>query len=703
VIFGLSNAKHLDSLLRFMSGVFIPSFYQNSIWPDSIKNEFTLKLQRFMAHLNDTKWKSENKTVLYIPLEAVLTNVDIASKNKEMIQRLEMILIHWTRQIKELLSSQDALQLSEGSGPLEEIQFWSNRCDDLSGITLQLDKPGVKKVTALLQIFKFAFLNIKIFITLTRIEPISKRFKRNKLIKKRSNEGSLQAQSNLKFLKTMQNLCQDLANLNPSKIPEILPKILKKVRMIWVHSVFYNGKERITSLLRKLSNEVINRCTAAISLDNVFGGFVESSKKVLFECINCCESWKQIYNMVTSTHSKYSKHDWMLDQTGIFAQVDAFIQRCKDLVEVCDCQYHFSRAKDGVKIALPIFKGQRGGEILRGYLEIESIFEKNLKALIAVKKSILDVKAMSWLDDYSKLFINEINYIKRELSQKSAVLLPWYPKFAGQSLWIKLMKRRLERNMMLFDKAKYLPNVYIGDEIRTIYSQLCHSIDEFAMKNFYEWTSELSKDPYKLLDTPLLKRNVEKGLIDINYDESLLKSFREVHYWEKLSFEMPHYIYDASLRREAYRLQRENVYLVVREYNRIIALLSPEERGLFRERIMFLDRKILPGLTKITWSQAQTAEQFLQECRVNISRVQTQLDSYKVANMEIIDLCLKISELHFVKINQKRIYEDFEYQIDQTQHCKLVLSKMLAKHQEIVKIMLTTYEYFKNDGNEVCI
>ena len=27
------------------------------------------------------------------------------------------------------------------------------------------------------------------------------------------------------------------------------------------------------------------------------------------------------------------------------------------------------------------------------------------------------------------------------------------------------------------------------------------------------------KDPYKLLDIPLLKRNVEKGLIDINYTE----------------------------------------------------------------------------------------------------------------------------------------------------------------------------------------
>ena len=87
--YGSASGKHLDSMLRVMSGVFIPAFFRNSSWPDSIKNEFTSKMQRFMARLSDSKWKSEDKTVLYIPLEAVLTSVESASKNKEMIQRLE--------------------------------------------------------------------------------------------------------------------------------------------------------------------------------------------------------------------------------------------------------------------------------------------------------------------------------------------------------------------------------------------------------------------------------------------------------------------------------------------------------------------------------------------------------------------------------------------------------------------------------------
>ena len=33
-------------------------------------------------------------------------------------------------------------------------------------------------------------------------------------------------------------------------------------------------------------------------------------------------------------HSKLSNEQWVLDQSSIFAQVDAFVQRCKDLLEV---------------------------------------------------------------------------------------------------------------------------------------------------------------------------------------------------------------------------------------------------------------------------------------------------------------------------------------------------------------------------------
>ena len=72
------------------------------------------------------------------------------------------------------------------------------------------------------------------------------------------------------------------------------------------------------------------------------------------------------------------------------------------VLQVCECQIHFARMEEGKKTEMPNFGGQRGPEIIRGLHEIEAVFEKNLNILRDVKKTILDVKATSWHDDYNR-------------------------------------------------------------------------------------------------------------------------------------------------------------------------------------------------------------------------------------------------------------------------------------------------------------
>lgn len=109
-----------------------------------------------------------------------------------------------------------------------------------------------------------------------------------------------------------------------------------------------------------------------------------------------------IIQQTARLHHKFSPVGWVLDKSSIFAQIDAFIQRCKDLIEVCEAQIHFARREDGEKMEMPHFAGQKGPEIARGLMEIEAAFERNLSQLRSVKDTILDVKATSWHDDYNK-------------------------------------------------------------------------------------------------------------------------------------------------------------------------------------------------------------------------------------------------------------------------------------------------------------
>lgn len=95
---------------------------------------------------------------------------------------------------------------------------------------------------------------------------------------------------------------------------------------------------RMLYTILQVSSDIIKRCCSKISLDDVFDGFVERSRVALEESISCCHAWKDTYDHISRVHTKFSSEEWLLDESSIFAQIDAFIQRCKDLLEVVEGQ-----------------------------------------------------------------------------------------------------------------------------------------------------------------------------------------------------------------------------------------------------------------------------------------------------------------------------------------------------------------------------
>ncbi|XP_077326811.1 dynein axonemal heavy chain 2 [Lithobates pipiens] len=740
--FGSVRGPSIPALLRMMNGIYAPLLSGNTSWPESIRNNFSTNFHRFMSALTDTRYKSQGQTVLYIPIEAMNVEAETAIKDKELVHRLETIMVHWTRQIKELLSAQEAVEMGESTGPLEEIAFWRERCTDLSGISKQLDKLGVKHIHHILEMAKSSYVG-----------PFQK-------LSKQIQDGSVQAQSNLTFLSILQEPFAELMSLSLKNIPEKFPHLVNLVRIIWVNSPNYNTRERITSLFRKISNELIRLCSREISLDRIFDGYITSSRQVLNDCILCCTAWKEEYMIAKQVQQRFSHVEWVLDETSIFAQVDAFIQRCKDLLEVCLCQQQFGRWEDGQQTPLPCFPGQSGPQIISRLLEIEDTFQKNLLILKAVKKTILDVKNTTWHDNYNRfrasvkdlevmmqnlimtafetvrrveqgielldifhhlsareaikrtfdkktvqvyeLFKKELDLVNKELGRKIPTVPSHMSRSAGQAHWVQALRRRIDQPMQILTDCYFLPRVGVGEEVIHEYQQLTQKMDELVKKIFSEWSQLADRQAMKRLDIPLMVRSQEMlGMLDVNFDKTLLELFVEIHYWERLQFEIPHYLVDIYQRQEDLRNLRENVLLVVRAYNRIIAALSTEERSLFRERIRFLDKKIQPGLTKLHWSSKGASSAFINDCLLHASKIQQIVDNYKASDLNISRCAQTISESLLLHIDGNQVFRDMEFQEAQEEHRRAVQSRLQKLHEEICSIMRTTYEVFKADGPEV--
>ncbi len=109
-------------------------------------------------------------------------------------------------------------------------------------------------------------------------------------------------------------------------------------------------------------------------------------------------------------------------------------------------------------------------------------------------------------------------------------------------------------------------------------------------------------------------------MIEDSFSPLLRRLFGEMRYWERLRFEVPHYAADIYGKCEELRVLRENVLLVVRDYNSIIRSLQPQERALFKERIKSLDKKLRPGMTKLTWASEGILE-YVSDCRTHANKV----------------------------------------------------------------------------------
>ena len=221
---------------------------------------------------------------------------------------METTLIHWYRQIKDVINNQDSQHDNENAGPQDEIDYWLNRKKNLSHIDQQLEKEELKKIVKILKDQDSSYVDT--------FEQSTDKIK----------SGSFEADDNLVFLSSLKEPCQLLRESSPKDIPLLLPDLLNRVRMIWEKSQYYNTNERIQGLLHKISNEIIQRCKKQINIKDMLEGDVEKCMQDLEESIDCGKKWKEIYEKTKQLVQKKNKtKKWDFNLNSIFAQVDAFV------------------------------------------------------------------------------------------------------------------------------------------------------------------------------------------------------------------------------------------------------------------------------------------------------------------------------------------------------------------------------------------
>ncbi|XP_067132954.1 dynein axonemal heavy chain 2-like [Centruroides vittatus] len=485
-----------------------------------------------------------------------------------------------------------------------------------------------------------------------------------------------------------------------------------------------------------------------------------STKTAVLESMDCCEKYKDIYLNVSNMHKKFSSVPWDIDEVGVFASIDAFIQRCKDVIEVCDCEMQFGRWQDGKQMLLPNFSGQKGFEITKNLKEIEDNFMHSLKLLSEAKDSAFDVWSTTWHKHYrifrnsiqelersvlnviaqgfdlvktvshgleilqafssisvreevsrginkfvSQIYIlfnKELDAVKLDLLNKKVLLHPLAPKYSGMAHWAYLLLQRIQIPMQELKEANWLLKSDMEEDALIKYQQLFLMLKDFIQYQYNQWCKISEKESVIKLKVPLVKKSViENGMLNLNFDRNIHKLIQEINYWEQMKFEIPQFLNDINVRKNDILKIRENVMVVIREYNGILLMLSPEEKGLFSQKIKFLDRKINPGITRLTWLTTDVLNYFVTDCKDNCSNVKKTVDKYKQCNTVISNHLQNLSKIVLFDTNKSVQYTCEEFKTFQMNFKNKYHQEMLNIYEEVIKIIKKLYIIFENDGSEV--
>ncbi|KFP80051.1 Dynein heavy chain 8, axonemal, partial [Acanthisitta chloris] len=160
----------------------------------------------------------------------------------EVTEKLEEVVTIWTKQIRQVLvESEQIRREADDAGPSAELEHWKTRMSSFNSLLDEIKSSRVKKIISILQAAR------------------SKTLKQWKELDGNITIAANEAKDNVRYLYTLDKFFGPLANASPVMM-EHIPSLMNTICMIYCTSPYYNTSEHMTSLLLKITNQMINTC-----------------------------------------------------------------------------------------------------------------------------------------------------------------------------------------------------------------------------------------------------------------------------------------------------------------------------------------------------------------------------------------------------------------------------------------------------------
>ncbi|KAL7886714.1 hypothetical protein AOLI_G00044350 [Acnodon oligacanthus] len=494
-----TDANILQSLEKLFTDVMYPALRSQEDWGvmkegqgDSHVQDFLLSVDRFICSLSSARKNMEDKFQLHnmVPspdLSHLQEPVDYinAANNSELVESLELVLLHWAKQIEQVLAESEQMRKeADDIGPSVELEYWKSRMSTFNSLLDEIKQPQVKTVIGVLQVAK------------------SKTLSKWKELDGNITIVANEAKDNVKYLYTLEKFFKVLGKCTPISMLEHIPSLLNSIRLIQNVSRYYNSSEHMTSLFVKVTNQMVTTCKLYLcqGVTKIWDLDRKELLKRVQECLQLNQEYQQCFQRVwDELQQSPLDRQFEFSENYIFGKFDAFCKRLENIADMATTLEDLS--------ALQLIKVEGIEKILvRCQTIVTSIKSKTYNVLDHRKKEteqLLDLlskfeKGVGNQIDLSQKYETVLQHFAHDLEQvrklyqkhKDHPPIPRnMPPVAGRIMWARQLFRKIELPMeILKDKLDILGASEVKKIIR-MYNKMAAVLVEYEVLYHRGWVN----------------------------------------------------------------------------------------------------------------------------------------------------------------------------------------------------------------------
>uniref|UniRef100_A0A8C0Z8U1 Dynein axonemal heavy chain 8 n=1 Tax=Cyanistes caeruleus TaxID=156563 RepID=A0A8C0Z8U1_CYACU len=434
-----------------------------------------------------------------------------------------------------LIESKQLRREAKDSGPLMELENWKYTSAKLNFIIEQVKGQNCKAVINVLKV-----AHSKILKTWQELDG-------------KITDAANESKDNVKYLGTLEKVCQPLYTTDVVLMTQGIPNLIKAVQMVHRVSKYYNTSERITSLLIKVTNQMVTTCKAYITdagLNRVWDQETPVVIGKINECICLLKEYQRCFHEAKQeTSENLGEKALEVSEMYIFGKSEAFCRRLEKVsilaVAIIGKEEASLQKIEGIDLMAVKFKN------------IYHIFQKKPYDTLDPQVTEFDVDFLKFMSEVERLEVRNImtyyNLLKKECiklmvsetlnclyqTQKDdPPLARNMPPIAGKILWVRQLFRRVNEPISYFHKHSDILASPEGKAVVQSYNKLAYVLVEFEVVYHNAWMKEMSQLQYPLQSTIFVRHPTTEKLL-VNFDGQILEIVRETKCMIKLGLEVP--------------------------------------------------------------------------------------------------------------------------------------------------------------------